>query len=163
MSHVRHLYAGRLANENALFLSFLNWTGREHERKPRGSTNKRVRVRQRRLMLSAESHHRTYECYGTTTEEITCLGQQRTQDDNINTELIKWTQITTAFRINNSPCSSCLKLISDVTRMSSSMYDKEQDVYKTAYYFLMTPPPILHRVCIWKFMQSIQSSLVIFL
>lgn len=59
------------------------------------SANKKGR--QRRLILSVQSHHRTWECYGRPTEELTWFDQQRAQDSS-NTELIKWTQITDSFQ-----------------------------------------------------------------
>lgn len=54
-SHVRHMcqWTGQW---KCFFLSFLNLSSSGDEWKPGGSENKRVR--QRRLMLSAQSHHR---------------------------------------------------------------------------------------------------------
>lgn len=77
----------RLASENAFFPPFFLIDPAVEMNESLGeSANKKGR--QRRLILSVQSHHRTWECYGRPTEELTWFDQQRAQDSS-NTELIK--------------------------------------------------------------------------
>lgn len=55
-SHVRHM-CWRTSQWKCFFSSFFNWSSSGDEWKPGGTANKGVR--QRRLMLSAQSHHKT--------------------------------------------------------------------------------------------------------